>query len=203
MCAARNLQRTIRSTIAAAIIAWKNARRATKRKQSARANYKSARGALLDSMKTLMALFVVLGAVAALFAAVVIVGPPKHPRPSNNLPELLIGTSAFRAEIADTGLKQMWGLSNRESLPTGRGMLFLFDRASLHGFWMKDMRFPLDLIWIREGRVIGISENLLPEGSSPQQTYYPSSAVDAVFEINADEAAKAGIKIGDATFLKK
>lgn len=110
---------------------------------------------------------------------------------------LKIGNAAFTVEIADTPGKRAKGLSGRESLVENRGMLFVFDEPGYYPFWMKDMLIPLDFIWINEGRIFQINENIKPEDYPPPKFFTPKYPTDSVLEINAGTVKKLNIKIGD------
>jgi uncharacterized membrane protein (UPF0127 family) len=111
----------------------------------------------------------------------------------------------FNAEIASTPSARILGLSYRRSLAADAGMLFLFNTIGRYGFWMKDMHFPLDMIWIKGDTVIGAAENIpAPVSGTPDsnlQKYYPLEPVNKVFEVNAGTVAKSGIKVGDKAIL--
>ena len=66
------------------------------------------------------------------------------------------------AELADTSALQVRGLSYRDGLHPNTGMLFQFEQASVRSFWMRGMRFCLDIIWIEHGRIEGAAENVCP-----------------------------------------
>jgi uncharacterized protein len=104
-------------------------------------------------------------------------------------------------ELADTESLRASGLSGRASLEEHQGMLFLFDAPGYYTFWMKDMRFPLDLIWINGETVVGVTKNALPEGTHPVQLYTPPLPADAVLEVNAGFAEVYGIKTGDMVLV--
>ncbi len=93
------------------------------------------------------------------------------------------------------------GLSGRDSIGSADGMLFVFDEPKLPAFWMKDMRFPLDIIWIAGGRVSDIDENVtVPSGSASDDElprYIPDTAIDRVLEVEAGFVKKNSIRIGD------
>jgi len=99
-------------------------------------------------------------------------------------------------ELADTVNKQIQGLSGREQL--SGGMLFVFPDKRIRNFWMKNMHFPLDIIWIDGDRIANISQNLLPEGEHPAKTYSSISEVNYVLEVEAGFCEKNNIKIGDS-----
>lgn len=110
-----------------------------------------------------------------------------------------VGQKIFSVELAISDHQQTIGLSNRTGLKAGTGMLFVFKDARRPVFWMKDMLFPLDIVWIYQGKVVDISRNVpKPEPGTPADKlplYEPASPVDYVLEINAGEAAQ--INIGD------
>lgn len=98
----------------------------------------------------------------------------------------------WRLEIAATPEGRALGLGKRESLPEGKGMLFLFPSASQYGFWMKDMRFPIDIIFLRSGRVISVERSVSP---SDRRIITPPEAADQVLEVNAGEGKH--LSVGD------
>jgi uncharacterized membrane protein (UPF0127 family) len=105
--------------------------------------------------------------------------------------------SNFRILIASTSASRQQGLSGRISMAPDEGLLFIFPTAGDYGFWMKDMNFPIDIVWIDADRkVAGISENLLPE--SYPTNYFPPKNIVYVLELNAGAAQKAGLKTGSA-----
>jgi uncharacterized membrane protein (UPF0127 family) len=104
--------------------------------------------------------------------------------------------TTIHAEIADTFLKRTKGLSNRDSLATNAGMLFLFPSSDTYSFWMKDTRIPLDIIWLNNHIVVDMV-TLEPESGETIPQYTPTHAADAVLEINKSEAAAHNLKAGD------
>ena len=105
-----------------------------------------------------------------------------------------INENCFQVEIAESGGEKRRGLSFRESLPEGSGMLFVYDKEDYYSFWMKDMNFPIDIIWInKEKEVVHIERNLQPCGTDSCKGYKPSQKAMYVLEINPG----LDIKIGD------
>lgn len=87
------------------------------------------------------------------------------------------------------------GLSGRQSLPPDRGMLFVFSRSGEHCFWMNDMNFPIDMVWLNaDKKVVHIVKNAQP--SSYPDSFCPPTAAKYVLEINAGKASQAGLKTG-------
>lgn len=101
-------------------------------------------------------------------------------------------------ELAVTPKEKQKGLGFRDSLPPDHGMLFLMNEPAYHGFWMKDMKFPLDFIWINDKTVVDLTENVpSPIGYEPPASLKPKSAADKVLEVNAGVIRRIGIQIGD------
>ena len=107
---------------------------------------------------------------------------------------LKANTECFDLEVADTDAKRMKGLSDRTDLPQNKGMIFMFDQPEEQCFWMKDMKFNIDIIWVDEQKsILKIKENLSPD------TYPDSFCADNtkyVLEFNQGFAAKYGLKVG-------
>ena len=76
-------------------------------------------------------------------------------------------------------------------------MLFVFPRKQIRSFWMKDMNFPLDIIWISDNKIIKIDKDLQPEGENPKNKYQTIQRVDKVLEVNSGFTDKYKIKAGD------
>lgn len=116
---------------------------------------------------------------------------------------LLVGNKTFMVEIASNFSSRATGLSGRKNLPPDSGMFFVFENKGKHGFWMKGMKFPLDIIWIDENEIKGFTENILPPVNPLKlDVYYPPQPVDKVLEINAGSVKKYNLKIGDRVELK-
>lgn len=108
---------------------------------------------------------------------------------------IAIGSSKLVLEIADTPDKRSLGLSNREGLAQGHGMLFLFDEAKLHGFWMKDMRFSIDIAWLNDKFCIVYLVRKASPSSYPT-IYAPSTPARYVIETPAGYFASHNLSKG-------
>jgi uncharacterized membrane protein (UPF0127 family) len=109
---------------------------------------------------------------------------------------LSIGSNNFSVQLAVNDEQRQLGLGRRPSLQNGTGMLFVFPEPRELGFWMKDMNFPLDIIWIDQNKKIaGFFENVSP--ASYPKVYYSSTTVPYVLEVNAGTVSSDNIKIGD------
>lgn len=113
----------------------------------------------------------------------------------------------FTVEVADTDAKRIQGLSGRDGLKDSDGMLFVFDQPNMLTFWMKGMKFPIDIIFIKDDRIVTIHENIpnpspntlvdnLPRYSSSERANY-------VLEINAGLSRKYGLRKGDTVEIKE
>ena len=129
------------------------------------------------------------------------------PTPAPETPAVSIaGGPPVPVELALTGAQRSRGLSGRESLADGRGMLFVFDRPNKTGFWMPEMRFSLDIVWIgADCRLVHIEADVphpAPETPRSELPVYPPAVPGQyVLEVNAGDAARAGWQLGDpATF---
>ncbi len=101
----------------------------------------------------------------------------------------------INALLADTDAKMELGLSYRDSIANNSGMLFQFNEPGVYDFWMKDMHFPLDIVWIdADKNVIGIETNLSPD--TYPNTVSPDSDMAYALEIPAGSAALMGIATG-------
>lgn len=111
-----------------------------------------------------------------------------------------IGDQTISVEIADTDEERMRGLSGRESLASGHGLLFIFETPAKYGFWMKDMKFPIDIIWIgSDWKVVGIQSMVNPD--TYPEVFYPPVSVKYILEINSGEASRLGIDTGTRVYL--
>jgi uncharacterized membrane protein (UPF0127 family) len=108
--------------------------------------------------------------------------------------QITIGQQRFDVSVAETEAQRQRGLSGRRELTAGSGMWFVFAEPGLYGFWMQDMNFPIDLIWIGANRQVLGAVTLQPCQSQPCTTTQPPAPVSHVLEINAGEFAG---KVGD------
>lgn len=102
-------------------------------------------------------------------------------------------------DLAITPDQQAKGLSFRNSLNASEGMLFLFDNSGDYSFWMKDMKFPLDILWINPANnIVHIEKNLQPcVFILLCPSYSPHSISKYVLEVNSNYTTKNNITVGD------
>ena len=100
------------------------------------------------------------------------------------------------AWVADSAYSRYRGLSVCSSLASHQGMLFVFNQSQAYSFWMKDMKFPIDIFWLNENReIVFIKKNADP--SDYPESYTPPRAARYVLETRAGIAEKESLKIGD------
>lgn len=108
--------------------------------------------------------------------------------------EVTIKNSSFRAEISDSEKERSLGLGHRESLCRKCAMLFVFPEAGEHGFWMKNMNFDLDILWIKDNKIVFIKKSFSKDS---KETVWPNVLADKVLEINAGISDSQGFIPGD------
>jgi len=111
-------------------------------------------------------------------------------------PILHIRDVALRVELARTDDERIKGLSGRASLSGVDGMLFIFPESGYHTIWMKDMKFPIDIIWIDEHmQIIGIDKSVTPD--TYPRLYRPSRPAKYVLETNINFADTYSFREGN------
>lgn len=116
-------------------------------------------------------------------------------------PTAIIRNHRFFIEVARTQNQQEVGLAKYRTLAQNKGMYFPFDHADYYTFWMKNMHFPIDIIFINNKKIVTIYSNVREEKSYQDFLYKPTSPSNAVLEINASLAKKYGFKIGDPVII--
>lgn len=97
--------------------------------------------------------------------------------------------------LADDPRIRTRGLSNKTYLPEGEGMLFVFEKPDQYSFWMKEMNFSIDMVWIDEkGKVIFVRESVSPD--TYPTLFTPPKPALYVLELNAGEAREFGLTVG-------
>ena len=113
-----------------------------------------------------------------------------------------VGNVTVYAEAADTFAEREMGLMNRTYLNEDAGMLFIFQTQQQQGFWMKNMRFPLDVVFITADKhVLEIYASVPPCTSDPCALYTSSAPIQYALEVNAGFAARNGIASGDPVVI--
>jgi uncharacterized membrane protein (UPF0127 family) len=156
----------------------------------------------MSSRTTMLLLIVVLSCLAAL---ITLLSPETVPS-YENLPAgalssgktvVEIGSTWVVADVAATEAARAKGLSGRASLGKNEGLLFIHPMSGQHSYWMKDMRFPIDIIWVdAERRIVGISPNISPD--TYPESFAPKTPVLYVLEVPAGFALAHNIVIGSS-----
>ncbi|MBU2101582.1 DUF192 domain-containing protein, partial [Patescibacteria group bacterium] len=110
----------------------------------------------------------------------------------------------FLVDVAASAIKKAKGLSGRKELSANEGMLFIFSPPSQRTFWMKNMLIPIDIIWINEGVVVGIENQVDPEIKTSlykKQRYSSPERVDYVLEIAGGRAEELNIQKGSKAHI--
>ena len=113
----------------------------------------------------------------------------------SNRVTVYVDQTPFRVGIADTQPLRQQGLSGTEQLDSDEGLLFVFEEEGLYGFWMKDMNYPIDILWFDESlSLVHIERNVSPDT-------FPTSFVSDeparfVLELNAFVAESFNIDEG-------
>lgn len=102
----------------------------------------------------------------------------------------------IKVEIADTESKRKLGLMGRKSLNTDSGMLFIFDKVEAPVFWMKDCNFPIDIIFLKNNKIVKIYNSVPPCKLDPCELYPAGELVDKALEVQSGFAKKHKVKIG-------
>lgn len=119
-----------------------------------------------------------------------------------NTGEVTIDSKTIKVQVADKIPQILQGLSGRQSLAVDQGMLFVFPKSGIYDFWMKEMRFTLDIIWISQDQIVDLWQNApLPQGENIPR-YRPKEAAQYVLEVNAGVAVQNQWKIGDKVLIK-
>lgn len=106
------------------------------------------------------------------------------------------GDRCLQLDVADTAQLRRQGLSGREGLAADEGMIFLYRVSGEYGFWMKNMNFPIDMIWLnKENEIITIKPDVSPD--TYPEVFYPTESARKIIEVAAGEAAALNLEVGD------
>lgn len=112
-----------------------------------------------------------------------------------------INGQIFKVEVVADEETRTQGLSGRDSLAVDKGMLFIFPQAKATQFWMKDMNFAIDLLWINDNKIVGYEKNMQPPALNIAEhdliRYVSPMLVDKVLEIPTGSIEQLDIKVGD------
>ena len=119
-------------------------------------------------------------------------------------PTATINNHTFKLELAKTQQEKQIGLSKKKILEKNAGMLFKFEKRGYYSFWMKDMKFPIDIIYIKDNRIVTIHKNVNPPINANERLpiYNSKEPADTILEINAGLSEKYNFKEKDLVEFK-
>jgi uncharacterized membrane protein (UPF0127 family) len=131
--------------------------------------------------------FLVVLALGALLAPTIFYQPPTT--------SFEVAGQSISLEIASSNAARERGLGGRAHVAANKGMLFVFDKPTATCFWMKDMRFPIDIIWLNAAKQVTYVQPSVAPRTYPK-TFCPKSPASYVIELNAGQAQALGISTG-------
>lgn len=114
---------------------------------------------------------------------------------------VIIDGKELRVEVANTSKKRIRGLAERENMGDISGMLFDFPVFGKHGIWMKDMNFPIDIVWLNNAKIVDISPNVSPELGT-DFIFYPRENANYVLELPANFTKENDLQIGEEVGIR-
>ena len=108
---------------------------------------------------------------------------------------VIINGRPVNVELAVNREEWFRGLSNRKSLAADQGMLFIYPNYAVRSYWMNEMQFPLDIIWIKDDQVVGVEQSV--STTIPRTTYHSPEPVNYVLEVNAGWTKTSPVATGD------
>lgn len=113
-----------------------------------------------------------------------------------NSSDIYFGNKKLNLEVASTKDSKERGLGGRQRITDDQGMLFVFEgEPTVHCFWMKDMNFPIDILWLsKDQKVIHIEKNVSPK--TYPKSFCPELPASQVLEVQAGLSNKYGIDVG-------
>ncbi|MGC9046691.1 MAG: DUF192 domain-containing protein [Minisyncoccia bacterium] len=152
----------------------------------------------MATFKIILLLFSILLLFASVYLLIIFLGGAKGS--SNYLKcKIVLGSQEFNVDVADTMIKQMQGLSIYQNINNNEGMLFVFPNKNIRTFWMKGMKFPIDIIWIDDNKIIGFEKNVQPEPGvidNLLKIYSSPAPVDKVLELKAGTIDNLNLTMG-------
>lgn len=112
-----------------------------------------------------------------------------------NCREVVISEKTFVLQRSFTIEDRAQGLSGTLSLPENGGMIFEFGTYGRHGFWMKDMLIPIDIIFVRDDIITDIYKSVTPE--TFPESFSPHTDINIVIELNAGVSEKSNFEVGE------
>jgi len=119
------------------------------------------------------------------------------------VPLKLPSGKVLQSEVMSSEADRSMGLMFRRSLPEDRGMVFVFGSPGTYSFWMKNCKFPIDMVWLDGARhVVYVAEKVPPCKEDPCPTYGGMQKALYVVEMNAGQAAREKVVLGSTLEFK-
>lgn len=117
--------------------------------------------------------------------------------------KVTIDNHSFSVYEAKSEKEREIGLSGRNSIGDNQGMIFIFDKPDIYGFWMKNMKFSIDIVYLNNKKIVTIYPNVaFPKDPTEElKIYTPSEPADTVVEFKAGTALKYNFKVGDSVTI--
>jgi hypothetical protein len=113
------------------------------------------------------------------------------------IPLTLPSGKVLQTEVMVSDQDRQMGLMFRPSLALDHGMLFIFEQPDFHAIWMKNCKFPIDILWLDDqGKVVHVAEKVPPCKAEPCPVYQPLQRASYVVELNAGQARKEKAVVG-------
>jgi uncharacterized membrane protein (UPF0127 family) len=146
-----------------------------------------------------------VAAPLVLLALLALPGVPAGARPAV-IPLTLPSGKVLQTEVMVNNEDRAMGLMFRPSLPLDHGMLFLFEQPDFHGIWMKNCKFPIDILWLDGGhKVVHLAEKVPPctaKEDKDCEVYHPIARASYVVELNAGQARREKALVGSTVTFK-
>ena len=151
-----------------------------------------------------LVVIVILGTIGSRFLSEQLRPFSLYPQETTQQATVTILNQTFTVSIARTEEEKQIGLFEETTLAQTYGMLFVYETPGDYGFWMKNMKIPIDIIFIRQGRIVTIYQNVAPSASTneTQLIYKPEEPADMVLEIQSGLSQKYGFQKGDTLEIK-
>lgn len=160
------------------------------------------------NMNKVIIIFGVLAAIVIVFLFIQF-SPLNKNASRDQANTVTIKDQTFSITVAESEEEKQKGLSGLDNLPLDEGKLFIFENPDTHSFWMKDMKFPIDIIYINGDKIVSITENAKPPAENIENPtcetigcYQSSEPADKALEINAGLSKKYGFQPGDTVKIK-
>lgn len=113
---------------------------------------------------------------------------------------VLLKNIPIEVTVVETQAERRQGLSGKDGLKEYEGMFFIFDKPDRYGFWMKEMKFSIDIVWIKDGSVVDIKKSVSP--ITYPEIFYPQEAANMVIELSSGFCDTHNVSVGDSFSVK-